>query len=213
MLDAEALLVTAVPLLVIAVAVGVVRRRWTAGRAIAVLAVGVYAIVVIGVTLFPVPIDPSLRAQRSFVDVLGFGGIPRHNVVPFASIVGVLGVGRGVAQYQIIGNLLLLAPVGVLAPLLRPGRGDPRSTAVLGLCVTLGIETAQLVTSLLIGAAYRAFDVDDLLLNTVGVVIGWGAWRAADGLLGRLRWWRASVAWLRGGRRVAVEHGPPGSAP
>jgi glycopeptide antibiotics resistance protein len=39
--------------------------------------------------------------------------------------------------------------------------------------------------SLVIGYPYRQFDVDDLLLNTLGTLLGYGAWRALHALLGR----------------------------
>ncbi|MBL1103997.1 VanZ family protein [Streptomyces sp. 5-8] len=69
---------------------------------------------------------------------------------------------------QIGGNLLLGVPFGVLVPVLAPrARGVLR---VLGLTalVMLMVELAQgaLVTG-------RAFDIDDVILNTAGALLGW----------------------------------------
>lgn len=42
----------------------------------------------------------------------------------------------------------------------------------------LGIETAQLMISLWLGYAYRIIDVNDVLMNTLGVLIGYGLFMA-----------------------------------
>lgn len=70
----------------------------------------------------------------------------------------------GVKQ-NLLGNLLLLAPLGIFLPVLH--RRYRRLGAVLGtgFLVTLGIEFAQLLL------AYRVFDIDDLILNVLGVFL------------------------------------------
>lgn len=55
------------------------------------------------------------------------------------------------------------------------------STLVAGFGVAFGIELSQVVISLIVGVPYRAFDVDDLMLNTAGAIIGWVAWRISAG--------------------------------
>lgn len=37
----------------------------------------------------------------------------------------------------------------------------------------------------MVGVPYRAFDVDDLILNTAGAIIGWLSWRVSLGLIQR----------------------------
>lgn len=72
------------------------------------------------------------------------------------------------AALAIGGNLLLLSPMGVLLPMVSRGmRGAVRLT-VLAALVSLGIETVQ-------GAAIsgRTFDVDDIILNTAGVLLAY----------------------------------------
>lgn len=72
------------------------------------------------------------------------------------------------AVRQLGGNVLLGVPFGVLVPVLAPrARGALRVLALTAL-VMLMVELAQgaLVTG-------RAFDVDDVLLNTGGALLGW----------------------------------------
>ena len=65
-----------------------------------------------------------------------------------------------------IGNIILFVPVGVLSPV--TGIGDKcLKTGLMGLCFSMMIEATQLVTHC------GFFEIDDLILNTIGTVIGY----------------------------------------
>ncbi|UNM16642.1 VanZ family protein [Streptomyces formicae] len=69
---------------------------------------------------------------------------------------------------QLGGNLLLGVPFGVLLPVLLPRtRGLLRVVLVTGVVMTL-VELVQ--GSLVTG---RAFDIDDVILNTTGALLGY----------------------------------------
>ncbi|WP_433462602.1 VanZ family protein [Spirillospora sp. CA-128828] len=69
---------------------------------------------------------------------------------------------------QIGGNLVLLAPMGVLLPIIWTTlRGPIRLALVTGM-FSLTIETIQ--GAFVVG---RAFDVDDVILNVIGAVIAY----------------------------------------
>lgn len=72
------------------------------------------------------------------------------------------------AVKQIGGNILLGAPFGILVPVLAPGARGVLRVLLLTAIVMLLVEMAQgaLVTG-------RAFDVDDVILNTTGALVGW----------------------------------------
>ena len=70
------------------------------------------------------------------------------------------------ACIQIVGNLVMFVPLGVLVPMFWSGWRSPSRTIGLGLCMSLFIEINQLFT-------YRATSVDDLILNTLGAAVGW----------------------------------------
>jgi glycopeptide antibiotics resistance protein len=72
------------------------------------------------------------------------------------------------AVKQIGGNLLLGVPFGVLVPVLAPRARGLVRVLLLTACVMLSVEFAQgaLVTG-------RAFDIDDVILNTTGALIGY----------------------------------------
>jgi VanZ family protein len=72
------------------------------------------------------------------------------------------------AVLEIGGNIVLLMPLGVLLPVLSNRfRGPLRILVVVGL-VSLCIETVQ--GTMITG---RAFDADDVILNTVGAVLAY----------------------------------------
>ena len=74
----------------------------------------------------------------------------------------------GWSLYNIAGNLIMFLPFGFFAALLWRNFTWGRAFLV-GLCITAGVECCQL-------AVGRAFDVDDLLLNTAGALLGYGLW-------------------------------------
>lgn len=70
---------------------------------------------------------------------------------------------------QVIGNFIMLFPLGIYLPLLLKGlRRLSGFFAVLliSFLVSLGIEVLQLATS------YRSTDIDDVILNTMGACLG-----------------------------------------
>ena len=72
------------------------------------------------------------------------------------------------AVLQMGGNLLLLAPLGVLLPIVWVSLRGPIRLALLSGMFSLAIEAVQ--GTVVIG---RAFDVDDVILNVVGVVLAY----------------------------------------
>jgi len=71
------------------------------------------------------------------------------------------------ASTQVIGNLVMLLPLGIYMPLLFPGLSGFFRVFVICLLVSISIELMQLVTSV------RSSDIDDVILNTSGAVVGY----------------------------------------
>ncbi len=88
------------------------------------------------------------------------------------------------AVFQLLFNIVLFVPLGFIARTLLKLK-LPLALA-LSFATTCLIETAQLTG--LFGVypfAYRTFDVDDLICNTLGGLIGWGLGHAAARLTQR----------------------------
>jgi len=76
-----------------------------------------------------------------------------------------------IGHRQILGNLLLLFPLGIYLPLLYPRLSGWFVAFVVFICIALAIELLQLATR------YRSADVDDVLLNVTGAVAGYIVFR------------------------------------
>jgi hypothetical protein len=70
-------------------------------------------------------------------------------------------------------NAFVLAPAGLYLPLLfRSLRGE-RGLVVLAVAGGLSVEAGQLAISTVLGFHYRTIDIDDVILNAIGIVAGW----------------------------------------
>lgn len=93
---------------------------------------------------------------------------PRLELIPFADIASVL-VDRNTpgagAFINIVGNVALLAPFGFLLSLFWAYFNSAKRTILFGFGISLSIELIQLI-------AGGVTSVDDLILNTAGVALG-----------------------------------------
>lgn len=113
----------------------------------------------------------------------------RYNLVPFQEIRRFI-VYRDYVSTEafflnLIGNLLVFFPVGMLVPLWRATKKTGCIRIILyTFLFTLSIETLQLVTRV------GVFDVDDLMMNTFGGLAGWICFRIARMIYRRIRVYR-----------------------
>lgn len=152
------------------------------------LAVYMYLLVKIILMKFG-PVDITYLIERLKDNIEDPGRIVRMlsvtgNVVPLHEISNGL---RGAANLDmhaainLFGNIALFIPLGMFIPLLMRRWG--RSWGVVMLLsfgLSLCFEMTQLVLSI------GTFDVDDLILNTSGGVIGYGVYRL--GMYARTNW-------------------------
>jgi len=76
-----------------------------------------------------------------------------------------------IASYQVIGNLVMLLPLGIYIPLLFPKLSGLFRVFIISLLVSISIELMQLITSV------RSTDIDDVILNTSGAITGYIIYR------------------------------------
>lgn len=96
----------------------------------------------------------------------------RSNLVPFHEIENyILAIQNNRSWHSVVnlvGNVIAFMPLGFLLPLLFPKKAGSLSRVILlSLMLSLGVELTQLVMNV------GTFDVDDLLLNTAGGIIGY----------------------------------------
>lgn len=66
-------------------------------------------------------------------------------------------------------NIIMSVPAGILLPLVWKKYGGLKETAVFGFLLSLLIECSQMF-------CWRLTDVNDLIMNTFGAVVGWAVW-------------------------------------
>jgi glycopeptide antibiotics resistance protein len=71
---------------------------------------------------------------------------------------------------NIIGNILLFMPLGFLMPLVSK---KGKSVLIIGI---IGFLTSTVIELLQYFVAHRIFDIDDILLNALGALVGYGAY-------------------------------------
>jgi glycopeptide antibiotics resistance protein len=183
MLEGRWLYLALIPISLAVVAIVVPWAGW--GRAlVALIALG-HVVVLTNVALFPIPIDPVavVAARVAGSASSANGGL---NLVPFATIGRVVGGDAPPIERQIaVLNVFVLTPAGMYLPVLFRSLRDWRALAPFTIAGGASIEAAQLATSSALGFRYRTIDVDDVLLNAIGIAVGWLAVhlvvRARDG--------------------------------
>ena len=134
-------------------------------------------------TFLPLPIGAeAIAAARA-------AAIVDHNAIPLANLRFQLDGGITPFELrQIVGNFLLLLPFGIYGPILVPRLRSLPATVLVGAGISAMIELGQLAVAAAYGFPVRVADVDDVLLNTAGVLTGYLLWRAwTASRIGRLR--------------------------
>ncbi|UXN31162.1 VanZ family protein [Glutamicibacter sp. M10] len=145
------------------------RLSWR--RTITTAAAAVYCFGLFSYTMLPLP------SSRSTACVPG-RGLPQlnpgHFVNDFQLTIaeqGMRGFATSFTLWQVIFNVILFMPLGLLA--VRWLRGNIFTAIVLGFAASLSIELTQ-YTGIwgLYDCAYRVADVDDIIVNTAGTLAG-----------------------------------------
>lgn len=136
-------------------------------REAAVAALFIWIMVIVQLTFFP-------------LIIIFYDWASGVNLVPFASISQFLNDGFPAIGFRnIVGNIILFVPLGILLPLLSTRLRSFGSLLWRGMLISAGIEVLQLATRA------RALDIDDVILNTLGMAIGWGIFKVAAAAIRR----------------------------
>jgi hypothetical protein len=79
---------------------------------------------------------------------------------------------------NLVGNFVLLLPLGIYGPILTPRLQSVPAILLAGAGLSVLIEVGQLAVAMVYGFPVRVADVDDVVLNTLGVLVGFLLWRA-----------------------------------
>jgi glycopeptide antibiotics resistance protein len=153
-IDATVLLPLLLAYLALVAAPAVRRRAYlTARRLVVLTALVLYGLGVVAITIFPI-----VRRPPEF-----WLGEPWWTVIHWIPFY--------VDAPSFVLNVIMMEPFGLLVPLMWPRTGSLRRIATWALATSAAIELIQFILGLTLGSR-RTVDVNDLIANTAGAVIG-----------------------------------------
>lgn len=144
-----------------------------------------YCVGIIAVTVFryfmigEMGFDPASRAFRFSVYWKTVFSASRVNLVPFKTIGAYFSFlnasGRNdtihsISLVNLLGNILVFCPLGVLLPVVFPRYNSVWKILAAGAAFSFMIEFVQFFVG-------RSSDIDDIIFNTLGVVLGFWIYR------------------------------------
>ena len=96
---------------------------------------------------------------------------PRVNLVPLKYLLDYLIVGEAVLNT--VGNIAMFVPIGIIWPLVFRQLDRHKKVIASGMGLSLCIEILQLPFF------DRVTDIDDLILNSLGFLVGYGSYLLA----------------------------------
>lgn len=76
---------------------------------------------------------------------------------------------------NIFGNLFLLAPLAAIVPIIFKKFRNIKATVILCFLISVSIELLQYLS--MFCGNFRSVDIDDIILNTLGSIIGFGIYK------------------------------------
>lgn len=128
----------------------------------------IYLLVLIKVIIFKYPIDHLRSIVEEWSPDVFWQGLSHANFTFFKTIRMYIEYWGRINSFEnLIGNIVIFIPYGLLLPLVWKKGKSLFSFLLSVLVFILGVELIQMWTN------FGAFDVDDILLNLLGALIGY----------------------------------------
>ncbi|MCL1989399.1 MAG: VanZ family protein [Defluviitaleaceae bacterium] len=141
-----------------------------------------YLLSVFELVFTPIDIFVDLELRDEFIrgflqqETWGWWDIATVNLIPFRSLIRTLSASLFLWRFTlraVVGNFILLLPLPILIGLLSKKELTLKKAVLIGFGSSLFIESTQLLINTLTGWPNRLACVDDLLLNTLGAIVGY----------------------------------------
>ncbi|MGV8026554.1 MAG: VanZ family protein [Anaerolineaceae bacterium] len=140
---------------------------------------GFYLLAVLDAIFFPILIPANWPANLNTTEIVR--ALQQVNWHPFyfgPSVSSASYPGANMQRihwFDIIGNILLTIPLGLGIAYFR--RMNLKCALWIALTVGLLFEGIQLIVKLILGVYYHAVDINDVIWNALGVLIGFGIFK------------------------------------
>ena len=126
-----------------------------------------YAFEVLYITILPFPLDKlgaeslqMMATNSSYINLIPIIGLFKYDLYSLVR--------------QVVGNIVLFIPLGFLLPIVSGKCKGVGTIIKYSFIASLFIEALQLIISIfVVKAPIRVFDINDLILNTLGAVVGY----------------------------------------
>lgn len=141
---------------------------------------GLYLMMVIAVIFFPIPLPENWPDNLNTTDTIR--ALKNINLIPFnyRSVYSDSTHTRNVMR-DVIANILLTIPFGIGECFFN--RFNKKQMLYLAILTGLVLEGTQLIIKLISGVYFHTVDINDVLWNAAGVLIGCLIYRALSGLI------------------------------
>ena len=129
-------------------------RKVTAVQFAVLITFGIYLLCMINLVLFPIEVNIGRYANQT----------PWYKTINFIPVLTI-----DITTFLL--NVIMLIPFGMYIPLLLKGEISVKRMAKLGFGLSLSFEVVQLMLRVVLGSG-RSTDINDLLANTAGAIIG-----------------------------------------
>ena len=125
----------------------------------------IYLLIVVKFILLRYPVDQMLEWIRR-----GYYDVPMSiNIIPFKTMAMYM---KGeptikIAVRNMVGNIIFFMPFGFLVPMILKEINSYKKIIIVSFAFSLSLEIAQIMIRV------GSFDIDDLILNTAGAVLGY----------------------------------------
>lgn len=143
-------------------------QEWSLRTELLLLTLVAYLVVVAAATIVPLQ-SAAVSGARAVSLIPGFSTIGCYRRLTGTPVEVVI------CDLQVLGNIALFIPMGILVPIVSPRFASFRWMLLIGLVMSVSIECIQYFQQSF--GALRNADIDDVILNTVGVLIGYGLFR------------------------------------
>lgn len=166
MLDYEFLYIISIPIYIIFLIV-FISQKLNIKKIILYSCFYFYIISLIAVTMFPIPIQ--------WLKEIWIYWWNDNNFIPFLSIFDILSndnLDITIKIKQVIGNIIIFIPMWFFIPFIWKNKNYFKKALLIGILSTFSIELLQYIISLILWFSYKITDIDDIILNTLGFIIG-----------------------------------------
>lgn len=163
MLNYALLEILVVTLLASPIVIAAFVHRYQSVQKVGAVLLLAYVVYAVKYFFFPIGFDKNVFLGRGLA----------VNLIPFLPLVEqAKEMGLKITFYQMFGNILAFVPFSVLTAIVYPRYRRLSSNLLFTFLASFAIELIQLLINLLTQVANRAVDINDLLLNTLGGMIG-----------------------------------------